>query len=490
MEAVKRIATKQKVNITSSIVIDFVVALLLFASKIFIQEYQIENDFLVKADGIISLFMLFLFVWQHYKISKNILNYNIIFILFIYLFTFGQILLYAFGVPVRELFIFRITDMADIYWASSFALRCFMFFQIGSLLPYYKNTENEQKVEGDCEKNNEGVFAAIRIVGILIFLVSVVPYFSSMAGKLDTSIKFGYGALYGGNESVLGVVDYLSKLFIPSIFLIMYSVRKKMIKKILKLILVSLAIMTLIMGVRGDALSIIVILIIYKYRFEKRMNIKNFVRVLLAALIIVITIPAVANFRRVADKDLTGFTDSVGAVFDESNNNFMVRTIAELGGSLHPIILTRQIIPSIQDYRYGESYVASAMMVFPSFLMGGYSFAPKAALDIWLQDTLNMTYGPGYSLFAETYYNFGRVFGILFSLVIGLFFSAVFNLGKGCGNSKNRILPILSLIFLYNSIIIARFPMHMTVRNTVYMYIIPYILIKVIYKRKYGKDEE
>ena len=466
--------------------INLALALLLFIFKTFNNESTISIEAYIGVNGIVSLVALCLFIWQHYRISKNVFNYNIIFIIFVYLFTFGQIVLYSVGVPTKLLSVFRLSSLTDINWASEFALFCFLFFQIGTLLPYLKvikNNEKEQKVD---KVNNSGVLASIRIVAILLFLISAVPYIIWLIERLSISINYGYGAIYE-QESGSNIIGYIVKLFIPSVFMLLYSVENKRTKWFLKGLLLLIVVLNLIVGSRGGALTIVTILIVYNYTFEKKINKKSFLKIIAVILAAMIIIPTIASFRGTASKDAQGFSDAINTAFADPENSFMVKTISELGYSIHPIILTKQLVPSVEGYHYGESYISDFLMIIPSFLMGGYSFAPKAALDIWLQDSLNMSYGPGYSLFAETYYNFGEVFGILFSLVLGYFFALLFDMDRRFSN--NKIIPIFTLIFLYNSAIIIRFPMHATIRNLVYMYAIPYLLIKIIYERRYKKYE-
>lgn len=471
--------------ITFFIVFNLILSFLLFIIGFFHESSSTEDGTSISIIGFISLLLLGFFVWQHYKITNNYLNYNIIFMLFVYLFTFGQIILYSFGVSTKALSVFRISSMAEIYWASSFALKCFIFFQIGSLLPYYRKTKQTKEEESINKKEDKGISTSIRVVAIVLFLVSVIPYAVWLAERFSISTSLGYGALYE-QESGSNTFLYLVKMFIPSVFLLLYSVNNKSTKRLLKGLLLVLALINLIIGSRGNAMSIVTILIVYIYTFEKKMNKAAFIKIAVTALVAMILIPTVAAFRSTTGKNLQGFSDAMNTTLEDSDNNFVVKTVSELGYSIHPIILTRKLIPSVQNFRYGESYVSDIMMAIPSFLMGGYSFASKAALDIWLQKTLNMSYGPGYSLFAETYYNFGEYFGILFSLVLGLFFSSVFDLDRRFAN--NRVIPIFTLIFLFNSVIIIRFPMHATIRNLLYMYIIPYFLIKLIYERRFNYD--
>ncbi len=176
------------------------------------------------------------------------------------------------------------------------------------------------------------------------------------------------------------------------------------------------------------------------------------------------------------------FGEAINIIF-EKNNNPIIETISELGGSMNAWCLTYKVVPQMQDFKHGESYLASIMMILPDVIYGENSFTEKASLDTWLQNILNMSYGPGFNIFAETYYNFGWYGGVAFSIILGLFFGKIFNL-QNKDIQKNELLKLLSLIFLFNSLEIARYPFHSTIRNIVYIYIFPYILINILYKKR------
>lgn len=419
--------------------------------------------------------ILFLFsIYTIYKLKKNILDFNIIFLVFLFLFCNGQVFLYSLGIPLKDLIVLKVSTSNEVIISVIYFYYFMLLFQIGFCFKS-KFTNSSLNV------NDDLMIKAIRIFSICLLSLSSIPFFFILLPKLKMSILYGYNYLYVNSIAISGIVNYLSKFFIPSLILFLFSYKdNKVLRNIIILFLLLIAMANLIIGTRGDALSIVVILIIFYHNYIKRFEGKRLFKLATLCILIILLISIIANFRTSESKSIEGFLDSTKNTIQNKENNFFVKTISELGYTMHSFILTRQVVPSVEKYKYGESYFASLMMILPKQIFGGYSFADKAALDIWLQKIHNLSYGPGYSLVAETYYNFGFVGGVIFSAVLGYFFTIMFNL-KNKSDDKSALLRLLSLIFLYNSLIVARFPFHSIPRNIVYMFIIPYFCINLIY---------
>lgn len=438
-------------------------------------DYLIETfdtSFIFVSWTINILFIFNLFIT--YKRTKNILDFNNVFLLFLFLFCNGQTFLYSMGVLETDLTVFKVTTESEIVHAAIYFYFSMIFFQIGTL---FTPTESSDKYLKNID--DPKLISAIKKTGFILMTVSIFPYLSQLFSKLKGSILYGYSYLYTSAQSTSSLT-YLSKFFIPSLLLLLFVFKdKKRTHKLLLLFLFLLCGCNLIIGARGDALSIIVILIIFQNTFVKKYEGAKFVKVLFYICIIAFIIPVFLAFRTVENKNFNTLSTTLKEeLFGEEN--FLIQTISELGYTVHSFVLTERAIPSIEPHRHGESYFASFMMIFPSFLFGGYSFANKAALDIWLQKIHNMSYGPGFSLTAETYYNFGWYGGMFATFFIGLFFSKIFNI-QSKNNNKSILLKLLSLIFLFNSLLLVRFPFHSVPRNILYMFVIPYVLIMIDY---------
>ena len=154
------------------------------------------------------------------------------------------------------------------------------------------------------------------------------------------------------------------------------------------------------------------------------LNKKDILKVGIILATVLMVIPIFKNFRLISNKSITSLMQTIK---QSQEDNFIIETIEELGSTMYPYILTERAVPFKQDFKYGESYIASVLMLIPSQLLGGESFATKAALDTWLQDISSLSYGPGFSILAELYYNFGKI-GPVMGFFIGAFYSIIFNI--------------------------------------------------------------
>lgn len=456
---------------------------IVFIISVLLIAIIIENNDIYTTDKYIKIvgwFSNVIFLWDifaMYRIKHNILDFSIVFFLFFFLFCNGQIMLYTFGMEPAKMLLFQTATKLEILDAAIYFLLSMVLFCMGAMVPIIRNKEMSIVNEIDQPE----LISAIRDIGLLLFVVSVIPYFYIFFGKSFLSLVYGYSALYTNSMQISGVVGYLSKLFIPSILMLLYvNYHKKSINWLIHIFLFGIAFVGLLSGNRGDGFSIIITLLVFKQLYGKEFSGRKIIKLLIIAIIIMSVIPVFASYRRMENRKLFEFFSLYIDSLKNGENNLIVSSISELGGTGYAYILTRRAIPSMENFHYGLSYMASVLMIIPSQILGGFSFARYAALDIWLQNIHRMNYGPGFSITAETYYNFGWVGGIAFTFVIGYFFSSFFNL-RSKDKNKNELLRLLSLVFLYNSIIVARFPFHNTVRNIVYIYLIPYSLIWNLY---------
>lgn len=407
-----------------------------------------------------------------YLVKKDFFDFSIIFMTFIFLFCNGQIFLYSLGINMEKRLVFVDNTQREIIRATNYFILSFLFMGLGILIVNKNKPDTNEKVSD--EFNN-----AIKYVAFLFLIVSIVPYLYNLFKALIITRSGGYGNIYKNESSSTSIgIGYITRFFIPSLLLLLYSYKDNKIKRnIIMIICLIIAGLGLIIGGRGEPISIIVIIILYYYKYIKKFKGKQLFKLFIIAMLVVTIIPIVAKTR----SGTYSLRETVDLIF-EGNNSPIIETISELGGTMNAWCLTDKVVPSVQDFKHGESYLASIIMIIPKVFLGGYSFASKAALDTWLQNILNMSYGPGFNIFAETYYNFGWYGGIAFSIILGLFFGKMLNL-KSKDIQKNELLKILSFIFLFNSLTIARFPFHSTIRNIVYLYVIPYLLIMLIYNK-------
>lgn len=411
-------------------------------------------------------------------LKRDWLNANIVLMTFIFLFCNGQIFLYSIGVNTSKMIVFLANTEPEIIRASTYFLFSYIIMGMG-LNIVNKKYDYKYRI-------NDNYNAAIKSVAIFICITSGIIYLFITVPKFFIALKSGYGALYSLEDSSnLNFIGYYSKFFIPSLLLLIYCYRdNKWIRNLLTGFCLFLACCLLLIGGRGDPIAIVVILIVIYGKYIKKYVLKDFVFFIVLLLIMSIVIPFMANYR---SNRSDGIENTLNNVLEDDNNP-LTQTIAELGATMNAWCLTDKAVPTLHNYGYGSSYIASVGMLVPSFMLGGISVAQYAALDIWLQNIWDLSYGPGFNIFAETYYNFGWNYGIIFAFCVGYIFGRVFNISsKEQNKDKDSLFSVLSLIFLFNEMLIARFPFHNTLRNFIYMYGLIYLMVNIIYRTRTNK---
>jgi len=201
----------------------------------------------------------------------------------------------------------------------------------------------------------------------------------------------------------------------------------------------------------------------------------------IAALSVLVLVPTVATLRQLPRNALS--ISSIGEAIEEASP---LSALTEMGASLRPLAETMRIVPSLEPYRYGRSYLAAATRVAPNLGLSraddDFSDADELAPDLWITYTVApwtfAAYGGlGYSGVAEPYLNFG-VLGI-----VGYFLALGFVLGRVdlrlAQVPSRRVLAVTAVVFM---------SFLLTVRNDIQNFVRPAIwdlaligIIEVVY---------
>jgi oligosaccharide repeat unit polymerase len=234
----------------------------------------------------------------------------------------------------------------------------------------------------------------------------------------------------------------------------------------------------MMIGARTTGVILAAVLLVYYHFCIKQIKLKQAVVVIVVGYLFVSSFSIIGSVR---SDTFASYTQAFAENFGKADA--VTSSISEMGGSMFPMLQTMRLVPSLYDYKYGSSYLFSLTSVIPNFGFWDLHPAMKYGnLNAWLQDALHLGYGPGYSIVAEAYINFGK-FGCLMMLLLGWVFGKVFNYGE---YNKNNPLPfVLSIIFCYLVTSTVRNSFLATVRSIFY-YIIPiYVMVVYIKKGKY-----
>lgn len=433
-------------------------------------------ELVIKSWGWLSIFLLLLSTFIFIKRTNSVFNAYIIYVLVAYFYWLGLLFLNALNInidgTVLSWFNYKTLIGPIVYSVLGFGL-----FQLAALLYTQKNffITNFSQSEIFTSRRNRN---AVLFTSVILLFVSAPIYYSNLINNVTVSVTSGYGALYNNpndSSSVNNIISSLEIFFIPGLYLF-FSVNRK--SKIARYFVISLVVVNILLsfltGVRSSALILLIsFLWLYHVQVSPLKGKKNILLIILGIFVMALSV-SIIQYRGTSDKTLTEFLNIFSKNIGEEN--FVIKFISELGYSIYPLIETMRLIPENMDFAYGFSYLSSFLAIIPSLFLGGFSFTKYAALDVWLMNKLNINYGPGYSLIAETYYNFGW-FGLFLMLILGgiivrIFNNMVVNDGKVVRNAYIAIL-------IYYLLMTTRSPLLLSVRNIFYGIIIPMVLIKL-----------
>jgi len=438
-----------------------------------------QQDLIIKSWGWISIILLLISSVELINKSGSFFNAYFIYIIVAYFYWLGSLFLKAWNLEPEKSVLLWFSSQ-ELIQPVVYSVMGFGLMQLATILYTRKTPENTAFCHNITIKNIH-YKNSVLITSIIFLIISTPVYYNELIGNAIQSITYGYGSLYVAKDStsVSNIISSLRTFFVPGLYLL-FSVKKesKIVRKFISIVVIVNVLLSFISGGRSEGF-----ILILSFLWLNHVQIKPFKRNNIKALILTITLMllsvTIIEYRGTTNKTVIVFFNLV--INNIGKDNFIITFINELGYSIYPIIKTMQIVPQIQEISYGFSYLSSLLAIIPKLFLGGFSFAKYAALDIWLMNVLNLNYGPGFSLIAETYYNFGW-FGLILMNIWGKVFVRIFS-NKFEGD-KAIVKNALIAIMLYYLLMTTRFPLLLTIRSVFYGVIIPILMINTLFVSK------
>lgn len=432
--------------------------------------------------GIVQL-VISIVSWK--KIQGTYFNPYILFISAFYLFTFGQSFLIPFELVTYKRDLLNLFSVDQIFEAQYVTLLFLNFFQIGALLAV------EKKVYYTIPNREQDIVSRLKKTGWFLLCLSIIPYINKLVNTIQIVTTLGYGGLYMQEQQVGtdSIDSVISNFFLPSIILLyyVYANRGKWIKQCFYLIFLLFVLYTLFVGGRSMAVVLIAILLILYHYLEHRITGKTIAILAVLGYFFVSTLSVIAHSRGETEKSLDKYIQTFQEISVENSPFF--ETISEMGWSMFPLIQTMNLVPDQYSYRYGSTYLYAASSIVPNFDFWDLHPAMKYAnLGDWLVKVLGLTYGPGYSLIAEAYVNFG-IFGFIVLFIHGFLLARLFSFVNDNCLKYRPLIFFLAILFAYLTIPTVRNSFLGTVRVLVYFLLLIYVMVKYLFRTnqlKYG----
>lgn len=411
--------------------------------------YMISRDTLSIIGGI-GLFQFIISFISWNSAGKKVFSPYFIFLFVLYIFSFGQSLLYPFNLVSEERDLYESYSVLfgfsvkDIYLAQIQTLLMLNVFHIAGLRYSLKKMSVNCNLSNGDEWNITTVHR-LKKIGWFLFVVSVIPFTYETITDMITSMTYGYGSLYEGEDKIgfANAMSFISALFIPSVICLFIVYKSNVfIRNLLTGIIVLVILAILMTGGRSNALILISILVVLYEYLIRPFSKKAILVGLIGSFFMLQVLAYIANTRDSARSFTIENT--------EISDNAAVQAIAEMGWTQFCLIETMKLVPQQDEYRYGKSYIYAFTSIIPNF--GFWKIHPaktESNLSDWLSDRLQTGFGTGFSMCAEAWANFGP-YGFLIFYLWGALLGALFGrIETTVKNGNVALLVFLLIIFWF-----------------------------------------
>lgn len=454
------------------------ITIFLFFSFIIFMAYSIINDNAellsygkLRILGLMGWCVIFVFFIVYKYITNVCITPATIFVLSMFAFSYGQILLFGFGVDYN--YFFQNSYYASFYnhnsqlllSANLYTLICLCVFCFGILV--------STRVKDRKDSKRDIIFnLSMKKTFVLLFFVSAIPYLIYSIYVAFYSLSHGYSQSLELTQPA--IIRYIGVFFVPSaIGAIIGCEHNKKLKRFIILCTIFNCVCAFITGGRslavGLMIGVIIILLI-----KKNISGKIILLLCIGAFILATISVSIADYRSAVD-NASFVSIMIKNILQE---NILVRFLGEAGFSGTSIVWTMNLVRSGHETFGGITYVGAIVNLIPSTLdvfdILSY-FEPYTQLEGLLTERFSFGFGVGFSLVAESYLNF-KWFGFIPIFFEAIIFGKLFNLEKD-GSLWKKYIAIVMLTVLLS---IPRRDIVFLSNQLTLCVIFPYIFITIV----------
>lgn len=374
---------------------------------------NLSNDNLTEFSVMLTINFVLQMVTLYIK-KVPLYSFFPVFIIFYYVFHFGQVFLIGFF-PKYEMDYLNYVESYmtnDVYLRQTLILCVIcinMFFIGGMMLRYKANKEYSGKV----------IVNAKNVGKITFFLF--LPFRLLFDGILIvTSAMGGYMAAQAVNNKVPGVFTALAVLWYACIPLYYLELKTNKEKTRFLLIIILYLLASMISGMRGLQMVCIVSLLIVVLTEQRELKTKQLVIYGIIAVMGMYLIDILYDLRNMGFNEF--LKDYSTTLADTRNSNIILETLGTFGETIYtPYLVVEGYNSSFHPF-FGECFVKSIAAVVPD-VTGAFKDINS---DAYFTRKLGTENAIGGSFAGEMYYNFGSLYWLA-SLLIGTLFFYVSN---------------------------------------------------------------
>lgn len=454
---------------------------------IFLLYYSLSGVYYSEFVYSLSILFFLLTGWILFSlryIQFDLFNFYSLFLLAAILFNGGQILLEAFRLNRDGMLgdLFSANQLVETISFITLALFC---FHVGGLVSGSMHGGRDNHTQIRKEYPETVTLKSLRITGYFLIIISIVPAYAELFGAMKIVLEGGYFALFqqeivtGLGSGILGVMKILSPLYLAGLLYVMVGSKKKQVLRniVLSVILIHILIL-LFLGQRSYGSMMIFAAAWVWHKTVKPIPIHK--TVITGCIMLFVLFPTIKLIRNIEGGARLTLPFMVESYF--SIDNPAIAIIDEMGTSMNTTAYTMQLVPGVQDYLYGSSYLYGMTTFIPNIFWDIHPGILHGSLSRWLTLTVDPAKfysgaGFGYSFIAESYANFGWYATPFFMMVTG-FVIAYISRRLSHDGYPERIV-IMAICF---SIVIFWVRQDITIfsRHLFYTILFPYLLFRLI----------
>lgn len=420
--------TKKEKNF---IIINSAIFLLCFVSYIF---YYSNNNLLFQQESFlyiswIGVFLLFYIIISWRKILNKWITPYSIFFLFLILFSYGQSLMWAFGIHKEKeigdapLFVnYTNYDISQIITTLIVSYILILSIHTGAIFSKIRFKKRKKFFVLDDDNLRKSFFRLC----LFLFLISYpIVMWVALRSFIQAS-TYGYESLYYGDAyySRNTFVVTMIALFPNTLFGMMITGDGS--KKIFGFVWGAFLVYAFCYSLSGNRGGWVIILVVLAWISVKENYIKIKKSMIVKTIILGSILVYILYFVRIY-RDSRDVIFALGQLGKMENQPF-VQIIFEMGSTMSILIL---VIKEGIRWSYGNTWLMAIPNAISSGLAekitGGSSVLPNE----WLaSEVIHINWGTGFSLVGEIYLNYGKYTSIIVSIILGIIIGKLLDFGE------------------------------------------------------------
>lgn len=392
---------------------------MIYLFSFYIEQLYYE-DWLIPF-SLAALVQLFLSVLLFSKLGKGFFNLINLFILFTFVTHLGMQFIFAFKVKVAIPWSPLDLMSVELFMKScGTALRFQIILAMGIFFKLF--IDREKKVYNE-ESNRQGKnletnLKKIRLFGIILLLIGLIPMLYLDYNRIILYINGNYLNTYSGNS--FGFITTISRFAEIGIIMLLIGNKNNIGKANLIIVITILyQMMVIFTGHRGRSVLFLLSIFFVYFNLIKTIKFKTVLIGTISSYLFLFILTFIGKIRLLSIKDF----NSISLAFSTHLSDFTIfKLFTDFGITIVTLGYAIDFYPDNMPYQLGLTYIMSLFTVFPN--IGGFiePFLEKA--NFVLNWPLHMRTGLGGSYLGEIYSNFG-LFSYAIVFILGYFIAYI-----------------------------------------------------------------